>query len=325
MSGTRIVCAGRKLPEFAVTNEDLTSLVDTSDEWIHTRSGIKTRFISRGETVSDLSSDVLRQLLSKSGDAPGDIEFLVLATLTAEYATPQSSALILGEVNAKNAFAIDINGACTGFVYALSIADKMIRSGVYKNAVVISADTLSKVVDWSDRTTCVLFGDGAGGVLLEAVEGGSSCILAEDLHTDGQDALLLRGGRTPINNPWNEDKGPTEPYIVMDGHAVYDFTIREVPKSAQSVLDKAGLTVDDVKYIIPHQANARIIEKIAKKLKADISKFYISISRYGNTSSSSIPIALSEMFEQGLLEKGDKVILAGFGAGFTWGCLLVEI
>lgn len=324
MSGTRIVWAERKLPEFAVSNDDLSELVDTSDEWIVKRSGIKTRKISRGETVSTLSAAVFRQLLAKTGRDPSEIDLLALATVTPEYLTPQSSAFVLGEVGAKNAFAIDINAACTGFVYALSVADKMIRSGVYKRAVVIGADTLSKIVDWSDRGTCILFGDGAGGVIIEASDG-ASCILAEDLHTDGEHAGLLRGTRIPLNNAWHKDQDEPVPYVVMDGHAVYDFTITEVPKSIRAALDKAALTMDDIKYVICHQANIRIIEGIAKKLKVGIDKFYISISRYGNTSSSSMPIALSEMLEQGLVAPGDKIIIAGFGAGLTWGSLLIEL
>ena len=324
MNGTRIVWAERKLPDFVVTNDDLAALVDTSDEWITTRSGIKTRRISRGESVSGLAAKVFMQLCAKAGITPADVEILILATVTPEYLTPQSSAFVLREAGARNAFAIDINAACTGFVYALSIADKMIRSGVYKNAMVISGDILSKFTDWSDRGTCILFGDGSGGVFMEAKEGGS-CILAEDLHTDGTDANVLRGGRIPLNNAWYKDEGPHEPFVIMDGRAVFDFLLKEIPQSINRILASANLTMDDIKYVVPHQANAKMIEGVAKKLKTDMSKFYMTIAKYGNTSSSTMPIAMSELFEQGLLQPGDKIIVTGFGAGLTWGSLILEI
>ncbi|MCL2702737.1 MAG: ketoacyl-ACP synthase III [Defluviitaleaceae bacterium] len=321
--GTRIVGAARSLPELVVTNDDLAALVETSDEWIHTRSGIRTRHISRGESVSTLASDVFRKLVSGAGYDPDDIDLLILATVTPEYLTPSSATFVLRETGAKNAFAFDINAACTGFVYAVSVADKMLRSGLYKKAIVIAGDTLSKFVDWTDRATCVLFADGAGGVLMEACDG-APCILAEDLHTDGSYAMSLRAAKLPIKNPWYEDPGPEEPYVIMDGKAIYDFVVTEIPKSVRAILEKAAMTIDDIKYVICHQANSRIIEGVAKKLKTGIDKFYISISRYGNTSASSMPIALSEMMEKGLVHKGDRIIISGFGAGLTWGSLLVQ-
>jgi 3-oxoacyl-[acyl-carrier-protein] synthase-3 len=313
----------RSLPELVVTNNELAAMVDTSDEWIKTRTGIETRYISRGETVSSLSADVFRKLCAAAGYSPCDVDLLILATVTPEYLTPSSATFVLGDVGAKNAFGFDINAACSSFVYAMSVADKMICSGVYKNAVVISSDLLSKITDWNDRSTCILFGDGAGGVLIEACEGGP-CIIAEDLHTDGQYTGALRGWRLPLRNAWHEDGGADEPYIVMDGKAIFDFVTTKIPLSIRAVLEKAKMTMDDIKHVVCHQANARLIEGVAKKLKMSIEKFYISIGRYGNTSSSSMPIALSEMMEKGIIEKGDKVVISGFGAGVTWGTVLVQ-
>ena len=321
--GTRIVSTARSLPDFLVTNDDLTALVDTSDEWIYTRTGIRTRYISRGETVSSLSADVFNKLVTAAGYSPEDIDLLIVATVTAEYLFPASSTFVLDKVGAKNAFGFDLGAGCTGFVYALSVADKMIRSGVYKNAVVIGADILTKFTDWTDRQTCILFGDGAGGFLLEATDG-ENCILAEDMHTDGSHAMKLRGWRLPLNNAWHKDEGPEEPYLLMDGKAIYEFVTQKVPQSIRAVLDKAKVTMDDIKHIVCHQANGRLIESMAKKMKMSMEKFYISINKYGNTSSSTMPIAISEMMENGLIEKGDKVIISGFGAGLTWGSLLVQ-
>ncbi|MCL2407267.1 MAG: ketoacyl-ACP synthase III [Defluviitaleaceae bacterium] len=326
IKGTRIVTAARSLPELVVTNDDLAKFIDTSDEWIFTRSGIRKRHISRGETVASLSADVFKQLVSKAGITVDDIDFLIITTVTPEYLTPSSATFVLGEVGAKNAFGFDLNAACTGFVYGVSVADKLLRSGVYKRGIVIGADILSKICDWEDRSTCVLFADGAGGILMEATDGANSCILAEDLHTDGAKATELRGYKLPIKNPWyNElDHTADEPYVIMDGKAIYDFVTTEIPKSVRSILEKADVSSDEVKYVVCHQANARIIETVAKKLKTSIDKFKITITNFGNTSSSSMPLALSDMFDKGEVEKGDKIIITGFGAGLTWGSVLVQ-
>ncbi|MDR1703115.1 MAG: ketoacyl-ACP synthase III [Clostridiales bacterium] len=323
MAGTRIIKAARAVPGFVVTNDDLTRLVDTSDEWIITRTGINTRRVSQGETTASLASDVFKQLVTGTRRGPEDVDLLILSTVTPDYMTPQSSAFVLRDNGAKNAFAFDMNAACTAFVYALSVAEKMLTSGVYKTAAVISSDTLTKITDWSDRGTCVLFGDGAGGVLME-YDGGPGGILAEDLHTDGEMATAIRGGRLPVNNAWHKDEGPVEPFVIMDGRATYDFTVREIPKSISATLEKARLTMDDIKYVVCHQANARILNGIAKKLKTGMDKFFVTINEFGNTSSSSVPIALSVMLERGMIEKGDKIMFAGFGAGLTWGTLIYQ-
>jgi 3-oxoacyl-[acyl-carrier-protein] synthase-3 len=323
MAGTRIIKVARALPDFVVTNDDLARLVDTSDEWITSRTGINTRRMSQGETTASLSSEVFKKLTSGPEHGPNDVDLLILSTVTPDYMTPQSSAFVLRDNGARNAFAFDMNAACTAFVYALSVAEKMLTSGVYKTAAVISGDVLSKITDWSDRGTCVLFGDGAGGVLME-YDGGPGGILSEDLHTDGEMVMAIRGARLPVNNAWHKDEGPVEPSIIMDGRATYDFTVREVPKSILRSLEKASLTMDDIKYVVCHQANARILSGIAKKLKVSMDKFFVTINEFGNTSSSSVPIALSIMTERGLIQKGDKIVFAGFGAGLTWGTLVYQ-
>lgn len=321
MTNPRIVNAARYIPALRVSNDDLSSMVETSDEWIYSRTGIRNRHISQGETASDMAAEVFRKLLAGTRYKADDIELLIISTVTPDYLSPHTSALTLSKVGATKAFGFDINGACTGFIYAFSVADKMVRSGFYKNAMVISSDTLSKVTDWTDRGTCVLFGDGAAGVLLEASDSDAG-VITEDLHSDCSYPKAISFHRIPVQNAWHTDNGPLEPYLQMDGHAIFDFALREIPASIRRVLDKNGLTLDDIKIIIPHQANSRIIESIAKKLKTGLDKFFMNIHEYGNTSSASIPIAFSELWEQGAFVSGDKILFNGFGGGLTWGTIL---
>lgn len=313
MSKMKIRAAAKYVPRYVVTNDDISVFVDTSDEWIFSRTGIKQRFISKDEDTSELSVQVAVQLLEKSGLSPLDIDLIIVATITPDYLTPSVSCLVQGRIGAKNALAFDVNAACSGFVYAFSVAEKFIASGKYNRVMLIGADVLSKVFDWEDRTTCVLFGDGAGGVLLESSDTGG--ILAEDLHSDGSNALAITA------EYFNEIS------LKMDGRKIYDFATREAPKNIMSVLEKSGTAMDEVKYIIAHQANKRIIDAVAKKLKLDISKFYINIETYGNTTAATIPIAIAEMAEKGLITfgSGEKIIITGFGSGLTWGSILIQI
>ena len=221
-----------------------------------------------------------------------------------------------------NAWAFDLSAACSGFVYALSVADKFVKSGQYKKVLVFGAETLSKIVDWTDRATCVLFGDGAGGALVEPSE--DSGIIDEDMHSKGEDGIKLTGGerkvRNMVCNPEEENKN----YLEMDGRAIFNFATKTVPKSVSILLERNNLTVDDIKYIVPHQANSRIIEVVAKKLKTTMDKFFIDVDEFGNTSAASIPIALGHMDSKGLLKKGDYIIITGFGGGLTWGSTLIK-
>ena len=309
-------------PEKIVTNDDLSQIVDTSDEWIYSRTGIKQRHLSTGEDTSQLCIEVAKRLLEKSGTSPEEIDLIIVGTISPDYATPSTACLVQGAIGAVNAFAFDISAACSGFVYALSIADKFIKSGSYKKAIVLGAETLSKIVDWKDRSTCVLFGDGAGGVIVEPVDKGG--ILAEDMHSKGEDGLKMTGNERKPENMLFTPEGENNPYLVMDGRAIFNFATRVVPHSVNEIIEKSGISMDDVKYIVPHQANSRIIDIVARKLNVPIEKFYLNINEYANTSAASIPIALGEMSEKGLLKKGDKIIVTGFGAGLTWGSVLIE-
>ncbi len=308
-------------PERAVTNDDLARIVDTSDEWIYSRTGIKSRHVSTGENTSQMCIKVAERLLEKTGVKPEELDLIIVATITPDFATPSTACLVQGAIGADNAAAFDVSAACSGFIYSLSIADKFIKAGEYKKALVIGAETLSKYVDWNDRTTCVLFGDGAGGAIVEAREHGG--IIADVLHAKGSDGMKLTGCEKKVRNFLSSPE-PDRHYFIMDGKAIFNFATKVIPLSISMIIQKSGVSLDDVKYIVPHQANYRIIEFAARKLRLPMEKFYTNIDRYGNTSAASIAIALGEMSEEGLLQRGDKVILTGFGAGLTWGSMLIE-
>jgi len=316
------------VPDRIVTNEDITQLTDTSNEWIIARTGIEQRRISTGENTSELCAKTAARILESTGTDPEEIDIIITATVSPDYLLPSTACLVQSRIGARNAFAFDLGAACSGFVYALAVGEKLMRAGAYNKALILGGETLSKLTNWEDRATCVIFADGAGGVLLEAGERES--FLAEDIHSDGDRGMSLTAGHMKVNNPFLPEGGGVEPgypYISMDGREIFDFTMRNVPGSIKSVVEKAGIGFEDLKYIIPHQANDRISLGIAKKLGVDPSVFYRNISRYGNTSAGTIPIALGEMFTKGLLEagRGDKIILAGFGGGLTWGSLLIQI
>lgn len=322
MLNTGITAVDCYAPERVITNDDLSQTVDTSDEWIYSRTGIKRRHLSTGENTSQLCIEVAKRLIEKSGTDPLDIDIIIVGTITPDYCTPSTACLVQGAIGASNAFAFDISAACSGFVYAMSTADKFIKSGNYKKALVLGAETLSKIVDWKDRSTCVLFGDGAGGAILSATDKGG--ILAEDLHAMGEDGLKLTAGEKLPNNMVYTPERENDSYLSMDGRAIFNFSTKVVPQSIMTVAEKGKVSLDDVKYIVPHQANSRIIDVVARKLKLPKEKFYLNIEEYGNTSAASIAIALGEMGNKGMLEKGDKIIIAGFGAGLTWGSMLIE-
>lgn len=324
MFGSKIIGFESYVPKNNITNDDLSNIVETSDEWIYTRTGISKRCISTKENTSDFATNVGKSLLEKTNTSPEDIDIIIVATITPDYLTPSTACIVQGNLGAKNALAFDINVACSGFVYAISIADKFIKSGIYKNALVIGAETLSKLIDWQDRSTCVLFGDGSGGALL-CKDDVDNFVLAEDLKSDGGSWQAITGGKINLNNPFIENNENSDFYLSMNGRDVFTFATKTVPKSINSVLEKSNLTLDDIKYIVPHQANLRIVEVIAKKLKISLDKFYLNLQDYGNTSAASIPIALSEMFKNNLLKKGDKIIITGFGAGLTWASMLIQI
>ena len=320
---SKISALAHYTPENVVTNDDLSKIVDTSDEWISSRTGIKSRHISSGENTSDVCSKIAEKLLEKSGVQPEDIDMIIVATISPDYACPSVACMVQSRIGADNAFCYDLSAACSGFVFAMSTADKFIKSGLYKTIMVIGAETMSKLIDWTDRSSCVLFGDGGGGAIVTASD--SECgILSEELGSMGKDGMCLKVNERQVKNTVCTPGRDDDKYFVMDGKQVFNFSTRVVPVSMLKLLEKNNLTLDDIKYIVPHQANSRIIDIIARKLKCPIEKFYVNIDRYGNTSAGSVAIALSEMDQKGMLEAGDKVIVTGFGGGLTWGSLLIQ-
>lgn len=312
------------LPKKIVTNDDLAQRMETSDEWIRSRTGIGQRHIVTGETTSDLASQVARKLLEKSQLDASEIDFIIVATITPDASMPSTAAMVQAAIGAKKAFAYDLVAACSGFVFALSTAEKLLASGAYKRGLVIGAETLSRSVDWSDRSTAVLFGDGAGGVLLEVCEQPS--FLAEILRTDGSRGASLTAGIDQKETPFST-QSRQEPFIQMEGRAIFEFATRDVTATMAELLEQADMTVDCVDYFLLHQANIRILDKMARKLGVAREKFPANMDKYGNTSAASLPILLSECVESGMLrlDGSQTVLMAGFGGGLTWGTLLLQL
>ena len=313
---------GGYVPDNKVNNHFLSTIVDTSDEWIRTRTGIKNRFISTGENTSHLAIEASKQALANSNLKAKELDLIIVATVTPDSYTPATACLVQAALGASKATAFDVTAGCSGFVYGINIAKNFIENGNVQNALVIGAEVLSKVTNWQDRNTCVLFGDGAGAVILQASS--SKGILASHCGTAGDVDGLLTIPAVPVQNPFVKGE-VTNSHISMQGQKVFKFAVKAMKKSIEKVLDDANLTLKDIKYVIPHQANNRIIDFVAKKMKTDVSKFYKNIEHIGNTSAATIPIAFNEMISQGLLNKGDKVIMVGFGGGLTWGAVLVEL
>ncbi len=324
MAFAKITQVAHYSPTQVISNQDLSERMDTSDEWIASRTGIRKRHISQTETTSDLAAEVANRLLKKSGLAAEQLDFIFVATISPDSMMPSTAARVQAKVGADKAFAFDVTAACSGFVFALATAEKFIRSGQYKRGLVIGSETLSKVIDWEDRTTAVLFGDGAGGVLLESSE--QQTFLAESLYTDGSRGEVLQSSFVGLSSPYS-NKEVDHKYLSMDGRAVFDFAIRDVAKSIQSLLATAPVAVDEIDYFFLHQANDRILDKIAKKIGVPREKLPANMMEYGNTSAASIPILLSECVDQGLikLDGSQTILLSGFGGGLTWGTLLVTI
>jgi 3-oxoacyl-[acyl-carrier-protein] synthase-3 len=316
---------GMSVPPHILTNEDLAKMVDTTEEWIMSHTGIRDRHIAGPrESTATLAFDAAAKALSVAGVPARHIGLIIVATTLPEYYMPSTACIVQDQLGASRAAAFDILAACSGFVYALSVASQMIISGAYENALVIGAETLSRLIDWNDRSTCVLFGDGAGAVVLQASEtpGG---ILSIALHADGSGGDLLivpaGGSHLPASLETIEDNKHT---IVMNGREVYRFATRAMVSSTLEVVEKAGLSLEDIRLVIPHQANRRIIESAAKNLELPIDRFFINIERYGNTSAASIPIALCEAIDARLIHTGDHIVLVAFGAGLTWASAVVK-
>lgn len=315
----RLIGTGSCLPGQPITNNDLASRgIDTNDEWIVTRTGIRSRYLAEpGTTSSQLGLIAAERALEMAGVAASDIDLIIVATSTPDFIFPSTACLIQGKLGNKGAAAFDVQAVCSGFAYALGIADKFIRSGSHRRALVIGAEVFSRILDWNDRGTCVLFGDGAGAVVLEASE--QPGILATAMHADGSQFAIL-------NVPGQVCGGQVtgDPFLRMDGQAVFKFAVRVLAEVAEEVCATAGFQTSDVDWLIPHQANIRIIEATGKKLGVERNKVIVSVDRHGNTSAASVPLALDEAVRDGRIQPGQKVLVEGVGGGFTWGAALFQ-
>ena len=316
----RIIGTGSCLPEAIVTNDYLSTIMDTSDEWISSRTGIKERHLVKEETTASLSLEAGRRALAEAGVAPEELDMIIVGTLTGDYITPSTACEVQAGLGAVNAVAFDINAACAGFLFSLHTVNAYIQCGMCRTALLIGAETLSRIMDWGDRSTCVLFGDGAGAAVVQAQEGG---LIAYDQGSDGEKGKYLACRNRTTNNPLVQTE-KNYSYTQMDGQEVYKFAVTYVPNSIHKVLEKAGLQPEDIKYYLLHQANLRIIQAVAKRLKISLDRFPISLDHCGNVSAASVPILLDDVNRKGMLQKGDKIILSGFGGGLTWGTCLIE-
>ncbi len=322
MAHTAIVGLGSYLPERRMTNDDMARLVETSDEWIASRTGIRERRITTGETTSDLAYEAGRRAIADAKMEPEELDLIICATISPDSFMPSVACIVQDKLGAVKAAAFDIAAACSGLVYGISVATAFIESGMYRNILVIGAETLSKALDWSDRSTCVLFGDGAGAVVLQASD--KKGILAVNLLSDGskQDYLCLPG--LPLSNPFLSTKEANLPVITMKGQEVFKFAVRSIAENIKAVLLKTSWKKEDIRYVVAHQANCRILEQAAKTCGIESEKFFMNLDRYGNTSAATIGIALDEMQQKEMLSLGDKIILIGFGGGMTSGAVLIE-
>lgn len=315
---------GSYVPEKILTNSDLEKIVDTSDEWIVDRTGIRERRIAAPEqATSDLAYEAAKQALDDAGIAPEELDLIIVATATPDMFFPSVACIIQDKLNATKAAAFDLAAGCSGFAYGLVVGSQFVKSGLYNKVLIVGAEALSKILDWNDRNTCILFGDGAGAAVLEPVDSGYG-VLGVELGADGGGGQFLNipagGSRIPTTTETIQDRMH---YIHMHGNEVFKFAIKVMGEAAVKALENAGLTSHDVDCLIPHQANIRIIQSAAKRLKLPMDKVVVNVDKYGNTSAASIPIALKEAVDSGRVKKDDVVVLVGFGAGLTWAsCVL---
>lgn len=317
----KIIGTGFELPAYEADNDYLSTIVETSDEWIRERTGIRKRHLAKEETTASLAAGAAGKALADAGMQAGELELLIVATISSDMETPSTACQVQARIGAVNAVAFDINAACSGFLYALHIAEAFIRSGVYQNALLIGAETLSKLVDWTDRGTCVLFGDGAGAAVLTASDRGG--VIAQSIGSNGAKWEVLSCAGRPNRNPVCQGRGEAG-YLRMDGQEVFKFAVKTVPVCIEEALAKAGLSAEEVTYFLLHQANQRIIQSVAKRLGQPEERFPMNIDQCANTSAASLPILLAQMNGQGKLHPGDKLVLSGFGAGLTWGACVME-
>ncbi len=317
-----VIGTGSALPARVMSNADLEKLVDTSDEWITTRTGIKNRRIAvKGEETSKLAADAGRRALQMSGLSADELDMIIVGTITSEMGMPSCACLVQKEIGAKNAFAFDLNAACSGFLFALDLAEKYIKVDPAKKILVIGAETLSSRVNWEDRNTCVLFGDGAGACVVTGADSDGG-MLSGRLFSDGSLYKLLFMNNAPSMNKDLQREDNDGAYLQMAGRDVFKYAVRSMEDAIRYVLEKERVSIEDVSLIIPHQANIRILQSLADRLGVPIEKIYINLDKYGNTSAASIPIALDEANRDGRIRRDEYLLLCAFGGGFTWGAVL---
>lgn len=323
--GCAIVGIGSYLPERVLTNADLERIVDTTDEWIISRTGIRERrMAAEGEHTSTMATAASRIALERAGVAAGDLDLIIVATITPDMPFPATACLVQEELGAAKAAAFDLEAACTGFLYALEIGRQFIESGTHKNVLIIGAEKLSSIIDWKDRNTCVLFGDGAGAAVLRRREGARG-VLATRLGSDGgkADALAMPGGG--CRQPATVDSvNERIHFLKMEGKEVFKNAVNAMTAAAQEVLERSGLGIGDIRCIIPHQANQRIISAVGDRLGATEGQVFVNLQKYGNTSAASVAVALDEALQTGKIQRGDKILIVAFGAGLTWGATVLE-
>lgn len=317
---SRIIGTGSYVPEQIVTNDDLAKIVETDDEWIRSRTGIRERRIALEEGTSHMATKAAKRAIENAGISAEDIDIIILGTSSPDHCFPAGACEVQAAIGAVNAAAFDISAACSGFLFALNTVQAFIQAGIYKTALVIGADCLSKLTDWTDRSTCVLFGDAAGAAVVQAEESGMVHMV---MGSDGVKGPVLSCVSRTEGNFLN-GREPGLGYMYMNGQEVFKFAVKKVPECIHQVLDESEVSIEDVSCFVLHQANYRIVEAVAKRLKQPLEKFPMNMDKYGNTSGASIPLLLDEMNREGRLKRGDKIVLAGFGAGLTWGAALLE-
>lgn len=320
-----IIGIGSYVPEKKITNLDMEKIVETSDEWITTRTGIKERrVVSEGEHTSDLALEASKRALRDANMKPEDVDLIIVATMSPDLPTPATACILQDKLGCHNVPAFDISAACSGFIYGLSVAMGYINSGLYENVLLVGAEAMSRIVDWTDRSTCILFGDGAGAAVIGRVPEDRG-ILGFDMGSDGSGAKYLLIPSGGVSNPSTEKTiASRENYIRMDGSEVFKFAVRRMDQVSKSVMEKLDLEIEDIDLLVPHQANIRIIDSAVKKLKIDRDKVVINLDRYGNMSAASIPVALDEAVKSGRVSDGDKILIVGFGGGLTWGASVIS-
>jgi 3-oxoacyl-[acyl-carrier-protein] synthase III len=320
-----ITAVSHYVPEKILSNHDLEKMVDTNDEWIRTRTGIRERHILEKGATSDLVTNAVQQLLANRGITASEIDLIIVATITPDMMLPSTACLVQDRIGARNAWAFDLNAACSGFIYALSVGARFIETGVHSKIIIIGADKMTSITDYTDRNTCILFGDAAAAVLLEPTDEKEYGILDQRLYSDGsgRKALYMKGGGS-LHPATHETVDKRMHFVYQDGKTVFKSAVIGMADVAAEILERNHLMGKDISWLVPHQANLRIIDATAKRIGLDQNKVMINIDKYGNTTAATIPLCLSEWWQAGLLKRGQKIILAAFGAGYTWGATLIN-